>query len=363
MADLPIIPVSPVPAIEVANPDFQAPPPNRGPGQEGKKSYLVGLDALRAVAALSVCLFHFSGGMLPKLVVPATKVAFSKGYLGVDIFFVISGFIIPYSLVGKNHRIAGFFGYIKKRILRINPPAYVSILLILGQWVFIDRVINHNLTFTGSLSLGQIVNNLLFTIPFTNYKWISGIFWTLAIEFQFYLFVGLLFNVLFNRSVAWFVGLYLLLAALSFLPRTEAVAFLHYSSLFALGGVALLWQQKRVPLIGYVAGLLVFGGLVFWQLGIWAALVGIGTAVAINSIKFRMPGFSLLGKISYSLYLMHGLIGTTAEFVLIKLLPPTSDARKLLLTAICLLVAIGGSYLFYRLVEQPFMRMASQKHR
>ncbi|QKG51634.1 acyltransferase family protein [Hymenobacter sp. BRD67] len=327
-----------------------------------RKSYLPGLDTLRAVAALSVCFFHFSGGMMPKLVVPAAKSAFSQGYLGVDIFFVISGFIIPYSLVGKNHRVAGFFAYLKKRVMRINPPAYISLLLVLGQWFFIDKVINKTSFYTKDLSISQVVHNLLFTIPFTNYKWISGIFWTLAIEFQFYLFIGLLFNFLFGRKVGWFVVLYVLMGLLQFVPVLAAAGFFHYSTLFALGGVALLWQQQA-PKWLYVAGLAVFGGLALWQLGLYAALIGVGTAVAINTIKVSIPGFSFLGKISYSLYLLHGLIGTTAEFALVKLLPPTSDARKLLLTAVCLSLAIAGAYVFYLVVEKPFMRLASQSRR
>ena len=321
------------------------------------------LDSLRAVAALSVCLFHYTGGMMPKLIVPAVKSVFSSGYLGVDIFFVISGFIIPYSLVGKNHQITGIFTYLKKRILRINPPAYASIVLVLGQWFLIDKIIQHNNHYTGNLSWGQLINNLLFTIPFTDYKWISGIFWTLAIEFQFYLFVGILFSLLFERSVAWFVGLYVLVVAVSFLPHTAAVGFLHYSSLFALGGIALLWQQQRITLWAYIAGLLVFGGLTLWQLELTAALVGIVTAAAINAIKVRIPGLSFLGKISYSLYLVHGLIGTTAEFVLIKLLPPTTDGRKMILIGVCFVLATVGSYIFYRIIEQPFVRMAAQNRR
>ena len=336
-------------------------PVEAAPLRASPKQYLVGLDALRAVAALSVCLFHFTGGMMPKLVVPTAQAAFSRGYLGVDIFFVISGFIIPYSLVGKNHRVTGFFAYLRKRVMRINPPAYVSVFLVLGQWFIIDKLIQHNSRYTGGLSWGQLVHNLLFTVPFTHYKWISGIFWTLAIEFQFYLFIGLLFSLLFERSIAWFVGLYALVAAVSFLPGTDAVGFLHYSSLFALGGIALLWQQQRLPQWLYLAGLLGFGALTFWQLEIYAALVGVGTAVAINLIKVRIPGLSFLGRMSYSLYLVHALIGTTAEFVLIKLVPPSTDARKLGLTLICLMLAIGGAYLFYRLVEQPFMKLAAQK--
>jgi peptidoglycan/LPS O-acetylase OafA/YrhL len=333
------------------------------PAKASQKHYLAGLDALRAVAALSVCLYHCTGGMLPKLIVPAAKQAFSFGYLGVDIFFVISGFIIPYSLVGKNHRVTGFFAYLKKRVLRITPPAYVSLLLIIGQWYFIDKFINHNSHYTGTLSTPQVIHNLLFTIPFTHYAWISTLFWTLAIEFQFYLFIGLLFNRLFSHRLAWFVGIYGLVAAAAVLPATQNVGFVRYSALFALGGLALLWQQRRLSLPIYTAALLLFGGLAYWQLGIYAALLGVGTALAIHTLTFRIPGLSAIGKISFSLYLVHGIVATTAEFALIKLVAPTTDARKLALTAACVLLAIGGSFLFYALVEKPFLRLASQPRR
>jgi peptidoglycan/LPS O-acetylase OafA/YrhL len=333
------------------------------PAKANPKPYLVGLDALRAVAALSVCLYHCTGGMLPKLVVPAAKQAFSYGYLGVDIFFVISGFIIPYSLLGKNYQVTGILAYLKKRVVRITPPAYVSLLLIIAQWFFIDKLINHNTQYTGTLSLGQVVHNVLFTVPFTHYGWISTLFWTLAIEFQFYLFIGLLFNYLFARSLPWFAGIYTLVAMASLLPATQSAGFLHYSPLFALGGLALLWQQRRLSWLAYTGALLLFGGIAWWQLGLYAALLSVGTALAINSITFRIPVLSPLGKISFSLYLVHGIVATTAEFVLVKLLPPTTDARKLALTAACLLLAIGGSFLFYTFVEKPFLRLASPPRR
>ncbi len=328
-----------------------------------KKRYVVGLDALRAIAALMVCLFHYTNGMLPKLIVPATKAAFSNGALGVDIFFVISGFIIPYSLIGKGYQLAGILPYLKKRILRINPPAYACILLTLAQAFFIDYVIQHNTQYTRNITWGQVINSLLFTVPFTNYKWINGVFWTLAIEFQFYIFIGLLFNSLFSKPFIYFIGIYALVIAASLLPHTSSIGFLSYSSMFALGGVALFWQQQRLSLVSYLGSILFFGAIAYWQLGLYAALLGVGTTVAINTLAYQIPGLSFLGKLSYSLYLIHAVVGTTAEFVLVKLLPPTSDARKVLLTATCLALAIGSSYIFYRLVEQPFMRLASQARR
>lgn len=323
-----------------------------------KQAHLVGLDSLRAVAALSVCVFHFTGGMLSKLTVPAAKELFSKGYMGVEIFFVISGFIIPYSLLNKNYRVSGFFTYFKQRVLRINPPAYLSILLILAQWFIIDKFVLHSWKHLDTLSAERLLHNFFFTVPFTSYTWISIVFWTLAVEFQFYIFIGLLYNSLFERPVAWFFGLYALVGLAPLLPGSQVVGFVHYSSFFALGGVALLWRLQRISGASYVAGLLAFGAFAYWQTGPYEMLAGLVTALAINGLSFKIPVLSFLGKLSYSLYLTHAIFGTSFEFLLVRLFPPSSDTQKLLLTACCLVLTVGGAYAFYHLVEKPCLRLS-----
>ena len=146
------------------------------------------------MAALSVCLYHFSEGALSKVTNVYIKPLFASGWLGIDIFFVISGFIIPYSLLGKKYSVSQVGPYLAKRIIRINPPAYAALALVLMQWFLIDGFINHNQVYTAGITLYQLFHNMTFTVPFTQYKWVVGIFWTLAIEFQFYIFIGLCFN-------------------------------------------------------------------------------------------------------------------------------------------------------------------------
>jgi peptidoglycan/LPS O-acetylase OafA/YrhL len=119
----------------------------------------------------------------------------------------------------------------------------------------------------------------------------------------------------------------------------------------------------RLSWLAYAGALLLFGGLACWQLGLYAALLSVATSLVINSITFRIPVLSALGTISFSFYLVHGIMATTAGFVLAKLVPPTADASKFTLTATCLLVAVRGSFLFYTLVEKPFLRLASLPRR
>jgi peptidoglycan/LPS O-acetylase OafA/YrhL len=344
----------------VALPVLDHRPTQPGEAVAPRKAYLVGLNSLRGLAALMVCLYHFTNGALPKAIVPTTKWLFAHGNLGVEIFFVISGFIIPYSLVGKNHQVKGFFSYLKKRIIRINPPAYAALLLTVGQAFFIDNVIQHRVNYTKDITWMRVLHNVLFTVPFSHYTWLLGVLWTLAIEFQFYLFIGLLFSTLFERkSVWWFAGAYLVLAGIQqFWPVADS--FLQYSSLFALGGVALLWQQQRLSKVAYGGLLAVFTVILYWQIDVYVAVAGLATALALNALRMKVPVLDFLGKISYSFYLLHLLLGTSCEFLLIKFIAPVTVSSKLLIVSIAIGTAVVGSYIFYRLVEQPCMRLASR---
>lgn len=325
------------------------------------RRHVEGLDFLRAIAALSVCLYHFSGVALPKATNIYMKPAFSYGWAGVDMFFVISGFIIPYSLLGKNYAAKKIGPYLLKRIIRINPPAYIALVLVLVQWGIIDYLINHNRVYTGGISWQQVAHNLLFTVPFTQYKWVVGIFWTLAIEFQFYIFIGLFFAQLFERGRLWqFILGFLAVNAVQFLPFSDFRNFFHFSTLFAMGGVTLLYYSKRIQLLSYGATLILFSVLSYFQLGGVITVVGLVTVFFIVCVQVKGGVFATIGKMSYSFYLIHVLVGTTAEFVLIKLITPNTELKKVVITVLCIAAALLASFVYYRLVEQPFIALAKK---
>ena len=325
-----------------------------------KKENIEVLGFLRAVAALSVCLYHYTGAVLPKLRIESVREIFENGWLGVDVFFVISGFIIPYSLLGKGYKVSGFFAYMRKRIIRINPPAYAAMALVLAQGYIIDHFIAHRVVYTAGVSWGKILNNLFFTVPFSKYTWVVGIFWTLAIEFQFYIFIGVLFNVLFERvNLYVFAIIFLLMGPIQYLPFHSNESFFRFSSLFALGGSSLLYYTKRIDAKKYALLLLVFTGAAYLELGLYIAATGLLTTLCISFIKFKNRVFDFLGKISYSFYLVHALIGTTCEYFLIKIINPAVEVNKILMLIMCLAAAIAGSYIFYLVVEKRFMILAT----
>lgn len=149
-----------------------------------KKRHVAGLALLRGLAAFSVGLYHFTGIVLPKLHVDGLHYFFQNGWLDVEVFFVISGFVIPYSLLGKGYALRKFEPYITKRIVRITPPpAYAALLLVLAQWYLIDYVVAHSVRYTQDVTMARLAHNLLFTVPFSEQSWIIGIFWTQIIEF------------------------------------------------------------------------------------------------------------------------------------------------------------------------------------
>ena len=91
------------------------------------KSHIAVIDTLRGIAALMVVIVHVSMRLEPSWL---TTIA-SYGQHGVILFFVISGFIIPYSLFKSNYTLRAMANFLWRRILRLNPPYYATLLLLL----------------------------------------------------------------------------------------------------------------------------------------------------------------------------------------------------------------------------------------
>ena len=212
------------------------------------------------------------------------------------------------------------------------------------------------------ITLPQLFHNMVFTVPFTQYKWVVGIFWTLAIEFQFYIFIGLCFNFLFeSKAMLWkFVLGYATVSLLQYLPFADFRNFFHYSSLFAMGGITMLYHQNRVSKLEFVAVMILFTVLAYSQLDLAITLTGVLTSAAILLTQIENKLFALIGKISYSFYLIHVLVGTTAEFVLVRIITPDTEIKKVLFTLLCIVAALISAYVFYTFIEKPFIELAKK---
>ncbi len=328
-------------------------PTSADPGKLTEKSRIEVLDFLRGIAALGVVFHHFFSILEPGLL----RSASFYGQLGVQVFFVISGFIIPYSLYRSGYQLRNFGTFVLKRIVRLDPPYIVTIVIIIAlgvlSWYF---PFQKDLVF--QVSLPQVLLHFAYINVFFGYPWLSDVFWTLAIEFQYYLLIGLMFPLIFSKSLAVRLLSFAGLGSLAFIITSSAFIFF-YIFLFFMG---ILTCQLKVGLIGrrlYALLLIVSIALALVTTGFPATIAGVGAVAAILFLRMKYAVFTFLGSISYSLYLIHSPIGKRALNVFVRIAEPGSQGTKLLVIAAATGVSIFAAYLLYRFVEKPAQEWSS----
>jgi len=183
-----------------------------------KHGRIVELDALRGLAIILVCLFHFSM-MYPKSFLPLAL--FKYGATGVDLFFMISGFVIFMSIEGSNN--------VKKfwllRFNRLFPAYWLSIIIAVVVILFL----NHGNIVT---NWKFIIGNLFMIQPALNTPSLVDAYWTLYVELSFYFLISSIwFFGWINKieGIIW-MGLFLMLLinGLYVLTGTKSAVFLRF---------------------------------------------------------------------------------------------------------------------------------------
>ena len=370
-------------------------------------SRLQSIDALRGIAALGVVLYHAVlqtqnavPGNLFQWPVKGVVFLSSLGYVGVFLFFVISGFCIHLqwakSRVSDNPQPIRFGSFWKRRIRRLYPPYLIaiSLFLMMAVWsVGID--LTHFFVYDVVMHL-LMLHNL---DPHTCYS-INGVFWTLAIEEQLYLAYFLLLYLRkrwgwgptllicgFTRIGWFFFSHFVWLATGYGVPVPEAAAS-HWFT-WALGALAVeaavgLVQLPRwcrnmwLSVLAIVTASAISLALpytpkdtllhdVSWML--MHPLWGFGFFVVVNRAvnaevrwfeRLRQPRLvtiaATIGAFSYSLYLTHELVIMQAWRFTLYSLPPILNTLLVITPA-----TVGFAWLFYRLCEKPYMRKAPPK--
>jgi peptidoglycan/LPS O-acetylase OafA/YrhL len=351
---------------------------------KGKSNYRPDIDGLRAVAVLAVVFYHLSvllpGGILQR---------FSGGFVGVDVFFVISGYLITgliqSRLAKATFSIAAFYEGRARRIL----PALFAVMAVSSFFAF-NYMFPVELTdYARSLTAAVLsVSNVYFWMT-------SGYFegpaesklllhtWSLAVEEQFYIVWPLLLIML-HRSFsgsekvvvsAVGIGSFMLSAAGVFL-WPEATFYLVFSRAWELAlGASLALNLWRIPRarfpreVSSVAGLIsiIVAMLGYTQAtpfpGIAALLPCMGAAMIIASGEAgsSMTGkllssrpFVFLGLISYSLYLWHWPVFVLQRAISVL---PGGDTGKMVKAEV-LLLCLCLATLSWWFIERPFRRGA-----
>ena len=308
------------------------------------------IEPLRGVAAVAVAWFHFTnGGSL--LAEGWLKASGAYGWLGAEVFFVISGFIIPYSMYRGGYVFPRDTGkFLFKRIVRLEPPYLVAVALSLGLWYASAAVPGYQGSPPDASAL-QVMMHLGYLNTFFGYSWLNPVFWTLAIEFQFYIFAAVAFPLIAHRSPTVSILALLVICAAPLAVQGEAFVF-HYGGLFALGVLTFQVFVGLVPSWGYLPLALALAGATTAILGPIVMAAGLLTALTISFVRIRAHAFPVfLGAISYSLYLVHVPVGGRVVNLGAKFADSlTLQAAVLVIAFACSLVAACTMYTF---IERP----------
>jgi peptidoglycan/LPS O-acetylase OafA/YrhL len=317
-----------------------------------KRIYIV--DALRGIASLAVCWLHMTQ-LYPKDNI--IHLSGKYGGLGVYMFFVISGFIIPFALYKSDYRVSKEWHiFIIKRIIRIDPPYFVAALMAALVTYFAALSPGYQGT-EPDFSTTQFLLHLGYLNAFFDYKWFNPVFWTLAIEFQFYLLISIVFPIISEKSVIRSVGI-IILCFFAFIVPSDIFVF-KYLCLFSVGIVTFQYFAKIIDVREYILAMTLTSVLLILSLGIITAITGVITALAIAFVRIeKIRIFHFLGAISYSLYLVHLPIGARVVNILKRFV--TTDIEYFFVSLCGVLVSIFAAFLFYNYIEKPAQEWSSR---
>ncbi|QFS50342.1 acyltransferase family protein [Nostoc sphaeroides] len=285
---------------------------------------IAALDYLRFIAAISVVCFHYFvwgivGGKISSIDYIQDIVRYAKyGYLGVDLFFLISGYVIFFSAVNRSPE-----QFAVSRAVRLYP-AYVTSVLFTSFFAFFwggDKM---------HVYLNQILANLIMYQPLHRHPFVDGVYWTLMYEINFYLMVFVLLFIGLSRHLNTLFKLWPFLFLIAKLNGWDGLPLLGgYYCYFAAGALFALSSAKR----DYIAFIGI--GICFW-LSIdfnlhllytdmntstiffskyWVAFLITLFYLGFFLISFpkiaslQLPASRILGGLTYPIYLIHAHFG------------------------------------------------------
>ena len=364
-------------------------PTTSGHATEKRSKFRTDVQGLRAIAVLLVVLYHSGVETL------------SGGFIGVDAFFVISGFLITTHLLEslERHGRISFPAFYARRARRILPAALlVALLTTVAAWLWmpplaLDEVVR------GAIATAFYVPNFLFAVQGTDY--LAGTspsvfqhYWSLGIEEQFYLFWPAILAVGFVLCRRREGRLFVFAAVLTLASFLASVLLMSVSTPWTFFGLhTRAWELGVGALVGFLlrsraagslkrpaAGLLAWAGLAALLVGALvyddatpfpgaaAALPVLATAAMIiggaatgGLHATRLLGlapFQFVGAISYSLYLVHWPLQIIPQAAVGEE-SPLPLAVRLGLGA----VAFPLAWLLFRFVERPVISWQALRSR
>ncbi|HKX57501.1 MAG TPA: acyltransferase, partial [Xanthomonadales bacterium] len=309
------------------------------------------------------------------------------GFAGVDIFFVISGFIMAHTSFAHNG-LEGGWGFLRRRVARIYSGYWPFFLLAFPLFWWINPGLMQDLDLFRNIILWPV------------YPLLIAVAWTLIFEMFFYLLFTLIISLTRDKRQLLLYALFALMAVwalysqffrnayapgqLEYMSKAEYYMFSPYLLEFLGGALLAYWMKRSAP--GLMAsGLLLVGGIVLFLGGGWInnhyfggsieqgytvfyrvivfgipALLILAGVVRLDQNGLRAPvKFSLLtGGASYAIYLSHTLILLTAQKLGFNEFAAGLGGWKMQAIYISLTLAIlAYSVMHYRVIERPLHRL------
>ena len=327
------------------------------------KSFYESVHLLRGVSALIVLFAHnFGMYKLPGLdiIINTIDRVCNPGQVGVTIFFVISGFVLPLSLM-KKYDINDFNRFLIERFIRIEPTYIVSIAISVAILIVKTRLAPNAVPY--NFEINRFIYHLFYLIPFTDYPWFNEVYWTLAIEFQFYLIIAILFP-LWNIGINYQIIIALFVSGLFFISDFfPQVGFLSQAPFFGAGMLSISALKMNSILKKNITFLLAVSILILqgFTNGIYdncaAAIFTIACIIWWNAPQMRISYF---GTISYSLYVTHYPIITLTNQTAMHFFGSEGHPVLYVVAFANFIIAFLVADVLFKYVEQPTQKLSKK---
>jgi peptidoglycan/LPS O-acetylase OafA/YrhL len=318
---------------------------------------IVSLDLLRGIAALSVIIFHYTA---------STSIHLSEynplrflgvyGHYGVEIFFIVSGFVIPYSMNLSSYTITRFGNFLLRRMIRIEVP-YLALVFLEVILIYISSLTPWKNGLTERLDAYNILLHIGHLNEIAGKPWLIPVFWTLAIEFQFYLLIAVVFPLIVHENRYYRTITMIALATSGFVFAKSFIVFFHLPY-FVVGILAFQYLSGVIKRGEFISSIVVIGIIVFIRFHPFSLLVTVLTVAVILFFRLDWKWTGFLGMISYSLYLIHVPLG--GRLLLLTQIYVQSEIVKSLLIIVYMMITIFAAWLFYRWIEQPPLALSKK---
>lgn len=321
------------------------------------------IDGLRGVAAVMVFGFHLNEKVFSDAspLLDYWRATWKQGHLGVPLFFVISGVCITLSWL----REPGAGEFLQRRLCRIFPPYWASLAVVVALALGVKLLTGVNDVAPLPQSPSAILATLaLATRPVTEVPVVNWVYWSLSFEVAFYAVLAAVLLAPREHRLTVLAVVHTAFCLMAAFPQVTAIRPLFFAGLwplFGTGVAVVLWRHdRRISILMVLASgvhlvlCLTQGRLAaYWLTAILGAIV---CAAALNGrgLLGAKP-LVRLGKLSYSIYLIHvpialGLIG--------RLLPPfgPTATAEIAWQVVVFLATLALVEIFFFLAEKPFLR-------